>query len=420
MPLEIVLPPLHSGQQEVWASNARFKVVCCGRRWGKTHMGVLKCVEVASQGGQAWWVGPTYPVGLLGWDLLLKLVRPIPGLEIRVGEKKVVFPGGGWVQVKSAERPEGLRGESLDYVVLDEVADIGAEAWFESLRPALADRQGGAMFIGTPRGQSNWFFDLWNKAQKDKKGSWGAWQRPTSNNPFIPPDEIEDARLDLDSITFAQEFLAEFVISGGTVFKPEWERYYAWVGDPSQFHGYDQALWLIHEGFETERCHLASCLRFATIDLAVSLKEHADFTVMAIWARTPGKRLVLLDVVRDRMIGPQIVPQMWTLFRKWNLSYLGVESGNAMLSIIQQAQQEGLPIKALRPDKDKLQRATLASARMESGQVWYPREDPNWLDAYRQEVRAFPLAAHDDCVDTLSYACEQLSALHTGPQLVSW
>ena len=425
-PLELVLPKLHPAQQEVWDDQARFKVVCCGRRWGKTHLGVLKCIQVAAGGGHAWWVAPTYPIGLLGWEILMSILRPVPNLEVSLGNKKVVFPSGGWVQIKSAERVHGLRGESLDYVVLDEVADIDPLAWTEALRPALADRRGGAMFIGTPRGQANWMYDyLWEKTYQhgdyDPGITWKGWQHPTASNPYIPQEEIEDARKDMSEIGFLQEFLAEFVAGGGLVFKEAWERYYTFVGPTNGYQGgIPQMLWLVSDGQELERCHLNQCLRFATVDLAVSLKTYADYTVIASWARTPGKRLCLLDVRRDRFEGPDIPKEMLNALNKWSLAYIAVESGGSQLGILQQAQRNGLPVRAIKPDKDKMSRALQASARMEAGQIWFPKGDPIWLDPYRQEIRGFPLSAHDDCVDTLGFAADEMLTVPAGPQIVAW
>jgi predicted phage terminase large subunit-like protein len=425
---ELRLPPLHSGrssdgreavgQQQVFDSTARFKVVCCGRRWGKTHLGVLLCVVCAAKGGRAWWIAPTYPVANIGWRLLKVIVSPIPGIEVRESEKLIEFPNGGSVQVKSGDKPDSLRGESLDQVVFDEVADIKAEAWTEGIRPSLADRKGSALFIGTPRGMANWFYDLFLRGVNDSTGVWQSWTAPTIDNPHIDASEIEDARKDMHPIIYNQEHLAEFVVAGGTVFNQAWEKWYTHVGDPHMYDP-DGSLILQHEDHIYEAAPLKGCLRFATVDLAVSLRTSADYTVVAVWALTPGKRICLLDFQRDRMEGPDIVPACQRARARWRLAWIGIERAAFQLTIVQQARRAGLPVKELRADKDKMSRAYTAAAYMEGGRVWYSRLIPN-AEVFADEVRAFPLGAHDDCVDTLSYAVSNIDLIGPGPQIVSW
>jgi hypothetical protein len=206
----------HPGQAQVQRSPARFKVLASGRRWGKTRLGVNLCVDVASRGGRAWWVAPSYKMSEVGWRPLRGIAYRIPGADVRLGDRMVVLPGGGEVVVRSADNPQSLRGESLDFVVLDECAYMHEDAWNEALRPALSDRKGRALFISTPKGL-NWFYGLFQRGQNDGQ-EWQAWRKPTSNNPYIDPAEIEAARKSLPERVFKQEYLAEF-LSDGTYFQ---------------------------------------------------------------------------------------------------------------------------------------------------------------------------------------------------------
>jgi len=129
----------------------------------------------------------------------------------------VTMPGGGWVQIRSADDPDSLRGEGLSFVVLDECAFMKESAWSESLRPALSDREGEAMFISTPKGR-NWFFYRWQAGKLDG-GEWASWQFPTSDNPYINLEEIEKARNGLPERVFRQEYLAEFIDDAGGIFR---------------------------------------------------------------------------------------------------------------------------------------------------------------------------------------------------------
>lgn len=219
--LEVTLPPLHEAQLAIDEHPARFKVVNCGRRFGKTALGVRAAIRVAVDGGFAWWVAPTYPIAGIGWDVLKHYARQFPDgmCSVKEADRLVTFPGGGAVQVKSADNPDSLRGRGLDYVVLDEAAYIPERAWTEALRPALSDRKGGALFISTPSGR-NWFYRLYMRGMDG--GLWGEWASfcfPTSANPYIDALEIEAARLELPAEVFAQEYEAAFTDDAGMVFR---------------------------------------------------------------------------------------------------------------------------------------------------------------------------------------------------------
>ena len=127
--LTVTLPALHEGQRIVKADGARFRVLNCGRRWGKTALGVLECIEIALRGGRAWWVAPSYKIATPGWRGLSKTARQIPGAAILKDERTVIMPSGGVVTVRSADDPASLRGDGLDFVVLDEAAYMAEEAW---------------------------------------------------------------------------------------------------------------------------------------------------------------------------------------------------------------------------------------------------------------------------------------------------
>lgn len=212
------LPPFHPRQYDIAVSDARFRVAACGRRFGKTRLGAALCLKTAAAGGRAWWVAPTYPMAQVGWRLIQRLAQQIPGAEIRQSERLVILPTGGEIQVKSADNPDALRGEGLDFLVMDECAFIREEAWTEALRPALSDRKGRAMFISTPKGRT-WFWRLWQRCLDDYDHEWQGWQLPTAANPYIDPAEIEAARLGLPERVFRQEYLAEFIEDGGGVFR---------------------------------------------------------------------------------------------------------------------------------------------------------------------------------------------------------
>jgi predicted phage terminase large subunit-like protein len=397
---QILLPEPLPHQLDVLLHPARIKVVVCGRRWGKSLAGLIACIEGhgppdsgfrgALQRGQVWWVAPTYPQGLLIWRDLKKALQGA-WAEKREKEMRIVLPGGGSITVKSADDPDALRGVGLDGVVLDEAAFMKEEAWINGIRPALADRQGWALFLTTPCGM-NWIADLFQTAETSE--GWARWQRPTSDNPIIPRKELEDARRDMGELQFAQEHLAQFVTAGAGMFKPEWleHRYEVMAENHYRLPG-------------GETIHADRTSRFAVVDLAVSTKTSADYTVIGAFYATSDRRILVREIDRRRLEGPDIVPAMHAMVERHRLSAIWVEKVAFQLSLIQQARREGLPVRELVPDKDKVARAMPATAACEGGHVLLPRTGP-WIRDFVDEVVAFPVGAHDDQVDVLSYAVE--------------
>jgi hypothetical protein len=145
----------------------------------------------------------------VAWDYLRDAVAPLWefGASAHEGELRVDYPAGGQVRLYGADNPDALRGIYLDGVVLDEYADMDPRVWAEIIRPALADRQGWAVFIGTPRGR-NAFFELWRRAQSEE--GWFAMMLKASETGLIAASELELARRDLTEEQYAQEFECSF------------------------------------------------------------------------------------------------------------------------------------------------------------------------------------------------------------------
>jgi len=210
-------PDLHPGQREILQKDARFKVLACGRRWGKTRLGCLMTLASALEGGSSWWVAPTYKQAEIGWRMLRWLLRHVIGVQWRHSDRLAELPNGGWLQVRSADDPDSLRGEGLDRLVVDECALVSERAWTECLRPTLTDRRGGALFISTPRGL-DWFWRLWELGRAGDDADWASWRFPSAANPFLDAEEIEKARQILPDRVFRQEYMAEFLEDAGGVF----------------------------------------------------------------------------------------------------------------------------------------------------------------------------------------------------------
>lgn len=392
----------HDGQREVADDTSRFKVLACGRRWGKTRMAVLEAVKVMMQGGRVWWMAPTFALANEGWYPLVKMAQQIPGCSVHKGEHRVQW-GKGMIEVRTADDPSKLRGAGLDLAIVDEAAYCKLDEVWEAIRPALTDRKGKGLFISTPNGLDKPFHEFWATDREH----WRSWQFPTSSNPYIDPDEIEAAREDLGSLLFSQEHLAEFIQAGGGMFKAEWFRYHTPITR-------DGLIWLqAGERLVDYR----ECRRFATVDLAASTKTHADYTVICAVAVHEGDMFVL-DVDRARREGPDIVPAIRRMVEQHDLSVVHIEHVGFQLSLIQAARRDGLPVQELRPDTDKISRALPLSARLEAGDVWF-NEKGAWLSELERELLAFPETAHDDQVDALAYAAAVMTS-KPRPRLSGW
>lgn len=145
------------------------------------------------------------------------------------------------------------------------------------------------------------------------------------------------------------------------------------------------------------------CTIFQTIDPALTIKTSADWFTISTWAITPRKDVLWLDLQRKRLEAPDQQEFMMANYLKWRPSIVGFEKSTANLAVVQYAKRTGLPIVELAADRDKISRALPAAARMSGGTVFHAEGAPWWPDAEVQ-LLAFPNAAHDDTVDTLSYA----------------
>ena len=216
----------HEGQRVVLDSKARFRVMNCGRRWGKTKVAAKIILQKARKGKQMlWWVAPTYKVVKRGYAEVLRQLPegvlthdPPPESNFDAGRSVILrFKNGTRMEFYSAERPEGMLGEGVDFAVMDEAAIMPTRIWNQIIRPTLMDREGGALMISTPRGR-NWFYKVWQRGQDAQQDSWASWTFTSYDNPHLPDGEVEEMRKSMPRLEFEQEVLAKFIASGSSVF----------------------------------------------------------------------------------------------------------------------------------------------------------------------------------------------------------
>lgn len=380
----VKLPSFHPRQRDIAIDPARFKVAACGRRFGKTRLGAAICIMTAGQGGRAWWVAPTYPVSSVGWRLIRRMALQVPGATVRQGDRYVTLANGGEIQVRSADNPDSLRGDGLDFVVMDECAFIREEAWSEALRPALSDRKGRALFISTPKGR-NWFWRLWQRCIDTHDTEWSGWQLPTADNPYIDPAEIEAARQGLPERVFRQEYLAEFLDDAGGIFRRVMDAATATALDAPQ----------------PGRAYVAG------VDIANS----ADFTVVSI-LDAASREQVYLD--RFNRVGyPALEDRLHAAYQRFNVQTMVIEDnsmGQPVIDHLRGRNMRIVPFHTSHTTKQPLIQALQSAFEHSAIRILNDPIQVGELQAYEGNRMASgmsysaPAGMHDDTVMALAFA----------------
>ena len=208
---------LHEQQQYY-----RYLVLVCHRRFGKSFFAINALIHAAlafKRGdGRFAYIAPYYKQSKqVAWDYFKQFCGVIPDIEFNEAELRIDFPNGSRIRLYGGDNPDALRGIYLDGVVLDEVADMRPNVWGEVIRPTLADRQGWAIFIGTPKG-IDLFYEIYQKALQSP--DWYARVLRADETGIIPDDELASARAEMTEQQYAQEFLCDFTASTGDTLIP--------------------------------------------------------------------------------------------------------------------------------------------------------------------------------------------------------
>lgn len=214
---EVRLPRRHVAQAQIVAEAQRFNVVQCGRRFGKTTLGVDLGIDVAIDGHPVGWFAPTYKLLDEAWrNARSALADVVSGVDKQ--QRRLEIIGGGVIEFWSLDNVDPGRGRKYKRVIVDEagiVRDLEI-IWTQAIRATLTDLKGDAWFFGTPKGR-NYFHTLFLRGQQGDPG-WMSWRFATVQNPYLDPAEIEDARGELPDLAFRQEYLGEAVEDGSNPF----------------------------------------------------------------------------------------------------------------------------------------------------------------------------------------------------------
>ena len=213
--------PLTQTQKQVVQSKTRNRVLITGRRFGKTYLAIGELLRFACSVSKqkVWYVAPTYrQARQICWSKLKEVAIENELISyINETDLTIRLHNNSEISLRGADRSaDSLRGVGLNFLVLDEFADIPSDAWFSVLRPTLSDTKGSALFCGTPRGYGNWAYDLFCKGNEDNE--WTSFQFTTIDGGQVDQEEIDAAKNDLDERTFRQEYLATFETYAGAIY----------------------------------------------------------------------------------------------------------------------------------------------------------------------------------------------------------
>ncbi len=272
-------------------------------------------------------------------------------------------PGGAAVIIMTRWHEDDLVGR-----ILNEMKE-GGEYWEEVKFPALAE---GNDPLGRKEGEAL-FPERYDKyALEEKKKAIGSYYFSALYQQRPSPAE-------------------------GKLFKRSYFRYFT-----IETQG-NEKYYLLHTDTGIKRVDVNRCSIFQTCDPAATEKEQSDYFVLSTWAVTPERDLLLLDVFREKAETTKHESIFDTQYQLWKPMYQGVENKTFGLNIIQALKKKGRPIKALKADTDKVSRARTIQARYELGTVYHRLNAP-WLGDFEDELLEFPNGAHDDQVDTASFA----------------
>ncbi|TWT30705.1 terminase large subunit domain-containing protein [Blastopirellula retiformator] len=405
-----MLPKALPHQKEVLRDPHRHKRVVCGRRWGKTGAGLPAVVKGhgdpnpasrqhlkgAIDGGNIWWVAPTFTVAKKIERDLRQAFR-FSGYEYIKSECRIDLPGGGSITIKTAASPASLRGDGLDGITIDEAAFVEEAVWKEALRPALSDKQGWSLFLTTPNGL-NWVKDQFDLAEVDP--DFASWQLPSSQNPLMTPEELQSAKLDVGERAYSQEYLAQFVDTVGA----EFSGYYFQFPD----------FWFDEWPHESD-----VYLRVLALDPSKGKSDKSDYSAFVLATLTNSGH-VYLDADLERRDVTRIAAKAVEIGLAYRPHGMVVETNQfqeLLAHLIRPlAAEAGLNFKVFEANNTANKTARIRSGLtpyLSRGELHFKRDSPGARMLVKQ-LQEFPTGDYDDGPDGLEMGIRLLAHILNG------
>jgi len=381
---------LHPAQRKAWTQRTKRNTVRCGRKWGKSTLARYIVMQGVAQGHRGAYIAPEYGYLTDWWSQLSEMYRGIITTDNHQ-EKFIQFANGAQLDFYSLDNLNTIRPHEYDYVILDECAlsRYLQEAWEQAVRPTLTRRSGTAWFMSTPKPNLG---GPYFKSLCDRTGAWSHTEGPSHGNPFLPIEDIEEARRELPDAAFRQEYLAEFVETDGVLVRAS----------------------MIKIGITPQNIEL-----HMGIDLASRLKTHNDFSSIAIVGRDKESGIVYIrDVWHGREEMHALLARVSVMAEMYDVARVYVEDVGYQDVFRQELQRTtALAVTGFNPSKmkaitksipkmssDKVRRFMPLLARYEQGQVIH---DERMSTVYADELMRFPSEHpddHDDTIDAVVYA----------------
>jgi predicted phage terminase large subunit-like protein len=391
-------------QQEVFGDPTRFKVVAAGRRCGKSYLAawslLIKALQSDDPRSWTFYVAPTQgQARQIMWRTLLELGHSFIK-KAHINNLDIELINGQTIGLRGADRPDTMRGVSLNYLVLDEYADIKSEVWEEILRPACADKNAPALFIGTPKGR-NHFYDLFKYSELSEDDEWHSWHFTSYDNPFLKQTEIDAAKRSMSSYAFRQEFMASFESKGSEMFKEEWIQF----GDEPDNGDYYIAIDLA--GFED-------------VGKKRSKNSRLDETAISICKVCDNGDWFVENIIYGRWDLNETATKIFQAVRDYNPISVGIERGIAKQAVmsplmdLQKKYNKFFRVEELtHGNKKKTDRVMWAlQGRFENGVITLKKGE--WNSRFLDQLFQFPDSlTHDDLIDSLAYI-DQLAQVPYG------
>lgn len=409
---------LHPAQIDIFNSDARFRVVAAGRRFGKSYLAAylllvegLKRDHTGLSGAyydedrmrikEVYYVAPTFEQAKkIIWPLIKDLGRNVIATT-HENTATITLINGRRISIKGADRPDSLRGVGLSFVVLDEYAFMKEGVWDAILRPALSDVEGRALFIGTPEGE-NHFFNLFVDAQRMGYPQWATWQFMSLDNPTLARAEIAAAKDQLSEQLFAQEYEASFSAESGTIFQAGW-----WLksaDEPS-------------DGEYYIACDLAGFSNVGSLKKK-ELKMRDESAIAVVKVSRGG--WYVKEIIHGQWDVRETALRIMKAYRDYRPVRLGIEKGmskNAVLPYLEDEMRRldvyFTPFELSHGNERKHDRIRWAlQGRAEKGRITLNISD-DWTRRFVKQAADFPSPlAHDDLLDAVAYIDQLASVVY--------